>query len=485
MIKEYINKTLEPPQLGTKQVRLFKNMAAIWFMGLRPMTAMLHHIQYHTVGASELGMHLKTLGIKDSAQRLLTKSELDIRLGKLTPVEKQVLDIAAERGLTWQNASQTSMFRDIDPSSSKQYLGARLAKVTEISLSMFKAVEQHVRQSAILTAYRIFSKGSEEFNQEAFDKAVKFNNNVNFIMNKGNVPYWAMKNPIGQSAYTLMSYTMNMANWMLNRAHGSLSDLEIDKWTQRQAFMKMLGYAAVLAGASGLPFEDDLNKAIRKVFGRDLHLEAKTFIKKHSNEDIANLVSDGVFAPAGIKLSSHMGLHVPFLSGMLDDQTIGESVSGVAGNAVTKGENAISAAYNGQGRAFVEAMSPEFVASALRAERLHREGQRDREGKKVFYKGQPIKLTGPEAVLQGLTGIKSERKSNIADITESEYKLTDWWKGKKSIAEAKARRGDISAVQEYNRDLVKDKNARRLVPPIKLSGLNKPNKEKTGFEVSQ
>jgi len=484
-IREYINRTLEPAVTGSTQVQVFKNMAAVYFMGFRPLTALMQLAQLHTVGAAELGMHLKTQGIGGSAQGLLAKAELDMRLGKLSGVEKKIIGMAEERGVTWETSSQAMLFKDVDAKTSQHFLGKRVVKVTEIALKMFQYMEQHNRQSSILAAYRVFSKGSSEFSQEAFDKSMEYNNNTNFMMNKGNVPYWAMKNPVGMSAYTLMSYTLNMANWMLNRSHGSLSDLHIDKWTQRQAFMKMLGYTTILAGVAGAPFADDLNKLIRKIFGRDLHLETKQFIKQHAGEDLANLVADGVFAPLGVNVSANVAIRVPFLSGLLDDKTVGESVSGAAGALVQKGFTAVHAAATGQGRKFVEAASPEVIASALRAERLYREGQRTSTGKPVYFEGKPVKSTGPEALLQGLLGVKSERRANIMRVADSEYKLHAYWTDKKKIAESKARRGDISALQDFNRQLMLNKNARMLVKPLKISGVVEPNKEKTAFELAQ
>jgi hypothetical protein len=296
-----------------------------------------------------------------------------------------------------------------------------------------------------------------------------------------------MHNPLGMTAYTLMSYTLNMTNWIMNRAHGSLSDTHIDPATQRQAFYKLLGYTALIGGVTGLPFADDLNKLIRKFTGRDMKQETQNWITKNSDEDIANLIASGIFAPTlGVNVTNNMNVRIPFLSGLLDDKSALESTTGATGALLTKATDTVSGLYHGQYRKAAEAAAPEALAGALRAERLYRSGQRNAAGQPVYYKGQPVKLTAQEAILQGGLGLKSQRRADIMDTQDAEAKIQQYWNNEKKIAEKKAHEGDMSAVQEYNRNLLKDNNARLLVTPIKASTLNqpKPNKGKTAYEIS-
>ena len=481
-IAEYVNNTLSPKSIGGKQAQMLKNTAAVYFMGFRPLTAIMQLAQLHTVGAAELGMHLGKAGIKTPAHILLLTAGKDMLTNNLSKVEENVLKRADDMGITFEHSSQTSLFKGIDDTTVRSWLGKRLATASDIGMKGFQYMETYNRRSAILAAYRVFAKGKEGFSKEAFDRATDYNNRSNFMMNKGNIPYWLSRNPIGMTAYALMSYTMNMSNLLVNRFHGSLSDTDIDPWTQRRALMKLLGYTAVLGGMSAVPFANDLNKAIRKFGGRDLKQETSNFIKKNAGEDIANLITDGVFAPAGLNISNNMSINVPFISGLLDDSSALESVSGASGALVTKGWDAVSGLYNGQYRKAAEAAAPEFLSSVLRAERLNREGQRTSSGQPVYYQGKQIKLTDNEAIMQGALGIKSERRANMMDTADAEQGIQQYWQNQKKIAESKAMRGDYSAKSDFNKRLVKDKEARILIGGITKLDIQKPTKGKTAYE---
>jgi len=477
--KEYVRQTLKPVQFGGRQAQYLKNATAIYFMGFRPLTALMQLTQLHTVGAAELGMHLKGAGIKAPAQALLAKAGKDVIFGNLSKAEKEVMRVAEDVGATFENSSQASLFSGLDDGAVRTRFGKRLAKVSDKSMEMFKMAEAYNRKAAILASYRVFAKGKTTFDRVAFDKAIEFNNNTNFMLNKGNIPYMFMHNPLGMSAYSLMSYTLNMSNWLFNRFHGTSSDLSVGKWEQRKAFVKFLGYTAVLAGASGLPFVDDLNKAIRKFSGRDMKRETEQFIKKNMGNDISDLVSSGIFAPMGYNITNNMSIRVPFVSGLLDDKGLAESAFGASGAMVMKGANAYSALMNGEGRKFAEAITPEVLSGALRAERMYRQGQRDATGKPVMYQGKPFKLGAGEALTQGVLGLKSQRRAEMMDTVDSEMKLKKYWEEQKKLAMKRASEGDKNAIPEFHKEVIKNKAARLLVKPITGAAML-PKKEKAG-----
>jgi hypothetical protein len=146
---------------------------------------------------------------------------------------------------------------------------------------------------------------------------------------------------------------------------------------------------------------------------------------------------------------------------------------------------AAEALFTGQPIKAIEQASPEFVAAAMRAKRLYSEGQRTATGQPVYYQGKPVKLSAGEATAAAF-GFKSQRRAEIMETLDTEYKLKKYWSNQKKIATKKALSGDKDAMKEFNQSLLKDKTARQLnIKPItgKTLALKKPEKGKTAYEL--
>jgi hypothetical protein len=208
---------------------------------------------------------------------------------------------------------------------------------------------------------------------------------------------------IARTSYTFRSFTHNYLLTLARSLKGPDGKIALD------VMMRSLAYLALFGGLGALPFLDDLLDEAEKFLGVPYRARMRKAVRGAGGEMIERFMMTGLPALIGIDLSGSLKIGVPKPS----VQGVEESVYGVYGGLLDKAGMVMESMARDDIERAIEAGSPVFIENLFRAYRMMEKGVTSSSGKVVFDReGQPVKLTGLEAVEQAL-GFRPERLSAL------------------------------------------------------------------------
>jgi hypothetical protein len=479
--ERYIKDSLKVSGVADRWSGNLRSLAALFYMGFRPASAVINATQIWTLGQAELSMH--------SASPVVTmlKAQKDVLSDNLTADEKKIFETAIYKVHAIQTVMAEMSGHDEGPTGRAS---KALHFVTDKAMALFQAVEINNRKTMLLAAYRVF-KAQGMDHDAAFEAAAAVDNNVNFAMGRFNLPGWA-RNPAGRTLYALQSFVWNQFNWIYNRATSG----------EKKQMIALLRYTAaliIIGGMASLPGGDELDKLLRKMLGKSYKLELQQWMAKHGREygtfgEAVNAFAwHGVPAPlAGINISNALKMQIPLVSQILGGEDVTTSAMGVFGGMTKKIGNAAMYAGRGMPGRALESIAPEAIAGPMRAVR-QMDGVTTSHGKRVFDEhGKPLKYSTTDAVKRSL-GFQPLEQSVRTEVTMQGQELTKFWNNERQqsldqlrAADTPAKRQEaVRAIMKFNRDL-RGSQAFGLVGIIKAETVNKatiskPDKKKTGW----
>ncbi len=475
----YIFDSLRNQGLGDRISGNLRAFASLWYMGLKPASALINATQNYTLGIAELGRHIK----KGSPLMMVAKANADIIKGKLTKDEEQLFESAIYRQQEMGSALSEITGHN-EAATSKA--GKLLHNITGKTLALFQNVEVMNRKTMILSAYRAFkSKDTKPgmIDQAAFDKAMEINSSVNFNMHRGNLPGWA-RTPVGHTLYALQSFTFNSFNWMYNRmTSGEKQDMI--------ALLRYAGAIMAIAGVAALPGGDELDKLYRKLFNKSLKLEFQQYTRKNLKqfgsfgELVDNFAWHGLGGVSGLNISNSLRLQIPVVSQVLGGESAPEAMGGVFSGLIQKAGTATKAAAKGDWYRATEAAAPEAVSGAMRAYRQATRGVTTMGGKQVFDEnGKPVKYSATDAALR-MAGLQPLEQSRRTEVAQTAKEIAAEWNSNRQdmvdrfrIADKPERQKMLKLIQEFNVEL-RGSQAAGLVQPISMETLRNASQQRT------
>lgn len=464
---------------------------SLWYMGLKPASALINATQIYTLGVAEIG---KIVGKGESATVRVMKAQKDALNGKLTMDEKEIFESA----IMFQQEAATALSQITGHNEGGTGKASRiLHNVTGKAMALFQNIEVLNRKTMILAAYRILRDTNIPvgvIDHAALKEALEINNSVNFDQGRHNLPGWARK-PLGRSLYALQSFTWNNLNWIFKHATSG----------ERRDMIALLRYAGMLmliGGAAALGGGDELDKLYRKLRGKSLLLEAKEWTHKHGKQygtlgEMADAFAwHGMAGLAGLNISNSMRLQIPIASQMLGDATMPEAFGGVWSGLAKKAW--LTSVFLGKGDIYraAESASPEAIAGGMRAYRQYDKGMTTLRGRPVFDEdGQPLKYSASDAMLR-VAGFQPAGQSRRMGVVMAGNKISSWWKDEREdllaelrITKAGERKDIMLKIMRFNRD-VRQSQAWGKVNIIDKDTLDraltfKPNKKDVAWQKNR
>lgn len=475
----YVRDTLMNTSQAQRVAATMAGIATFNYLGFRFTSALLNATQNWTYGYPELSIHSRR------AASVMAKAQKDILTGrKLGAEEQAALEQGIRKGMSMETI--TSEMAGHGEGMQNRF-GQGVTALNNVSMWLFQVVERYVnREAGFLAAYRVFRTPDfaptrqDPYDSVAVEKALDFVAKVHGVPGKANMPAWARTNPVGRGVFTLSSFTMDRFNWLFNR-------LTSGEKQQVMAAARAVGVMVLLGGVGSLPFLDEINRLLRKLFGVDFKLEARKWVEEKARdygapEDaIADYIFHGAPAGAGINVSNAMRVQVPIASALLQGEGALEAVSGPLGGVVLKIAKAGEMAAKGEGDKALESLAPEAVATALRAKRLSEEGMTTSGGKLILDRDPktgeigPVKLDPSERAVKSL-GFNPLEASKRMEKADTRIALKQFWTERKDRALARVNALLLTGKQEdrqtannlvlkFNARLA-ESQARELVPPI-------------------
>jgi len=464
---------------------------SLWYMGLKPASAIINATQIYTLGVAEIG---RIIGRGESATIRIAKAQKDALSDKLTMDEKEIFNSA----VMYQQEAATALSQITGHNEGGTGKASRiLHNVTGKAMALFQNIEVLNRKTIILAAYRVLRNkelAAGVIDHAALKQALEINNSVNFDQGRHNLPGWA-RNPLGQTLYALQSFTWNNLNWIYTRAtSGERRDMI--------ALLRYTGMLMLIGGAGALAGGDELDKLYRKLRGKSLLMEAKQWTHQHSKEygtlgEMVNAFAwHGMAGLAGLNISNSMRLQIPVASQMLGDATMPEAIGGVWAGLAKKAWLSSEALAKGDMYRAVESAAPEALAGGMRAYRQYDKGMTTLKGRPVFDEnGQPLKYSAVDAVLR-TAGFQPAEQSRRMEVAMTGKNLVSWWKDEREDLLAKLRiskqgeRQDVMGkILRFNRD-VRKSQAWGKVGVINMETISraltfKPDKKDMAWKKSQ
>jgi hypothetical protein len=391
---------------------------------------------------------------------VLGKAQRDVFAGNLSVDEQMVFDSAVIK----QQEAASAMAQITGHNEGGSGKASRLLQdVTGKAMALFQNVEITNRKTMILAAYRSLRDPQIPpglVDEQALQRALEINNNVNFDQGRHNLPGWA-RNPTGHTFYALQSFTWNTFNWLYNNLTSGQKQDQI-------ALLRYAGMVMLFGGAGALAGGDELDKLYLKLRGKSLLLEAKEWTRKHAKDygalgELADAFAwHGLGGIAGVNISNSMRLQIPVVSQVLNDATLPEAFSGVFAGILKKvWASTTSLAYGDYYRA-TESAAPEAIAGAMKAYRQYQKGVTTLRGVPVFDEhGRPLKYSAGDAALRvaGFQPLEQSRRTEASVVGKD---LREWWKHERGRLLARFRQADKKDRREvrleiwrFNRDLRK------------------------------
>ena len=461
----YIADSLRNMGLYDRMSGAARSVATFMYLGFKPASVIINASQPWTLGVAELGKIAKKPAV------LMFRAQRDIFRDKLSKDEREMF--AGAVYLTQQMETAVAEMSGMHEGL-RGRTGMWWQRVMGKSMAPFQEVEMLNRKSTILAAYRALrSPQAPEgmLDKEAMEKALEVNRKVNFEMSRANLPRFA-RNPAGRMLYSLQGFAFNTLNNMYNKlTSGEQEDMK--------AVLRYLAATAIIGGALALPGGDEADRLYRRLFGKSLKLEFQQWTKVHAHrygtpgEMLYAFAWHGVPAMAGVNVSNSLRLQMPFVSAMIQGDSLPESMGGVFSGLVQKGTNAARFAARGNMYRAAESLAPEAIAGPMRAVR-QMEGVTTSHGKPVFDEsGKPLKYSGTDAAKRML-GLQPLEQSERTAITVTGQALKRQWNEERvnlldslrGADTAEKRRSVTREIMKWNRALHKSQ-VQGIVLPIR------------------
>lgn len=285
---------------------------------------------------------------------------------------------------------------------------------------LFGLAEQVNRRATFVAAYRLAQQQGIA-NPAAF--AAKAVHETQFVNNKGNRMHFG-RGPIGSVAMTFKSYGLNYLELLHRMATQNGTE-------GKQAAALMLGMLVLMAGAGGLPFEDDLMDVVdalaqRLGYNFSSKKAKQQFLEETFGKAAADFIDKGITGlpgmPIDVSLRMGMGNMIPGTGLLLQKKDHSRDLLELAGPAGDFGKRLFDAAGNmadGKvGNAVATAM-PKAVGNVVQgASMLNKGYYSDTKGRKV------IDTTPSEAVAK-MIGFQPESVASDSDAAGLVQRMKD------------------------------------------------------------
>ena len=485
----YIDDSLRNMGAADRASGTARSIATFMYLGFKPASVLVNGTQVWTLGIAELGRK-----VKNPTQRMF-QAQRDVLKDNLSRDEQEMFNSAV-----WHVQEMETAVGEMAglTQGARGHAAKTWQQIVSKALAPFQEMEMLNRKTTILAAYRAFRDNTlaeGRLDAKAMKQALELNRDVNFEMSKANLPGFA-RNPYGRTFYALQSFSFNTFNVIYNRATS-------DEKADMVAILRLVGAIALIGGAAAIPGGDEADKLYRRLFGRDLQLEAQTWMKRHlkeygaPGEALYAFAWHGVAGVGGINLSNSLRVQVPFLAALVDGESLPEAASGVFGGLAQKLKMAGKNFARGDMTRGVENLAPEFVAAPMRAYRQATEGATTTGGRPIFGPdGRPQKFTPMEAVTRAMGFQPLEKSEQSAQEQVRREIVKDWGEQRNElldslrVAAAHGSRGDVMRkIMKWNRD-VRESQAWPQVKVIKSDTVHraltsKPDKNKVEWYRQQ
>ena len=328
---------------------------------------------------------------------------------------------------------------------------------------LFRHAETFNRESMALALYDV---GYAEGENDRLTKIAETVEAAHFRYSKGNRPtLWRGR---AGAALTFRSYTVNYLTWMKNQV----------KEKQWGPLARSLAVWTLIGGLKATPWGALAAGLYRRVVKRDPEDDLEEAVGEH----IAKTVMRGAPSQVGVSLTGSVAMLdlLPELR-QGQDWRIGLTkwMAGVGGSVADQAENVVHDLQTGQyGRALEDA-APEVLRNPLAAYRMS-QGARTRAGAPLIdvTTREPLKLTGPEAVLKGF-GFQPDRinrgyeQMRLAEGMQAARRDTlKHWAERFNLAllngDEQARAQILLEVADYNRQIETRKQWDLRIEPAEL-----------------
>jgi hypothetical protein len=454
-----------------------RSMAFMWFLGGLLKAPIINLTQNPIVGFGELAKYQRehNLGGFGKADLMYMKAMKDVLSGNLSAEEKTFIDKLVTSGIATDQYIQ-SVFENVRENNTMKLhmpIAKFLAKPFSIS-------EAYNRKSAGIAMYRTAYKmhldtatksglkGEEAIQQaqdNTFDDARTFIDNVHYAYGKSNRPLWMMTGDLTgagmAAAYTFRGFTHNF----LARQAELLSKGDF------RTFAHTIMYIGLFGGLMGLPFIKDAFEWFEKYFGRSPMNVVRRTLRGIGGETLEKLGISGLPSVLGANISGSIATGLPWPIGAPTPEA---SVFGIWGGMAQKGVRAVEALGRGDlGRAITEA-SPEFLRAPRVAVRESGVGKQlfgspgfasNARGRAMLDEnGKPISMSAWEAAIK-TGGFNPTEYARAKEKNQTILRLATWVNEAKNdiavsfrIARTKgdpnAARDMSKAVVELNKDIV-------------------------------
>lgn len=496
------------------------------------------------VSAQELEMHLKgDSNVSKALRKVLPKASFNDFakwVGQISSDEKKGKSNYFSK-IELERLQEHSDNNDVTDNATKEFAsmetalrsGARTEGVvnnvtnmarflSKAGMLMFNEMEIVNRESSFIAGFRLFSKQIAESKGKTVDqltadeikladlKAINMMKRVNNDFSKYNKTKFVRKYPQLAPVFALTGFAFHSLGLIGKRTFQALGG-------DRRAAKAVVGYAimaGLLGGAKGEPLWDQLSRLGAMLFGADFLLEAERYVEGTDHDAwlrkmFTRFFFRGLPAVAYADWTNNVNLSLPFLNSIADAYT-GKSTDlskfGAGGAWLFGMGKATSRIIKDHdfARAF-EDLNVGGLSNAVKSYRYKTEGYTTASGSPFYFEGKPRKLTNLQAAVS-LSGFKTVEAARTQDIINAEMDTVNgYWKRKRDgaindslklmdpyIKNNKEIPEEVRAkvrenVQNFNKSLLKDKDALTSVKPITdftdvIKSRYTPNKKRTGFE---
>lgn len=434
-----------------------RNILTFTQLAFKPVSALVNGFQPAIWSIPELNFRFRKEGIKASADKAFVGAWRDLGLNKLNPMEQAMIEQFSRIG-----GDQSQLVREVsgigEPAAIKS-----LQKATEIGMSAFSKIEQvWNREASFLAAFREYYKKTGDIDI-SFDKAKDFSNLANVDMSKQNLPQVVRRMPGGRTLFAFQRYSASYLSWLFNRA--------VVQGNLKPVIRSLITTAALGGIGAGIPFGEDINRALERVMGISPKLFLRKVLKNTSKElgassdqsqALTNFVINGAPSLVGINLNRNLSIQAPLLSTILQEGMVADkAVSGVWSSFGTRGVNSMKAFSQGDTLRGIEnfPLLPQQGSNMLSAYRQSTQGTTTMGGNPVLDgKGKQLKMTGAEALLKA-TSFNPNRIANEQDINTSIKNLSTYYKDKADSISAQLAKARASRDSDRIRKALEERAA--------------------------
>lgn len=437
-------------------VTKWKQLAFSWYLGARASTAVLNLTQNFITGVQKLNMDADLSNpvmmkwVYDSGRNL---SDLARTRGIPLFIKGKRLKMPGDRKLS---AGEQRLVRELYSNQDAQdqliqemkgqAVGRGYTSTVVDKLGSFMSfAERQNRMSIALTAFRLATKGqisnaktAKKYGYEAKqkfgeDEAIAYAADVisdtHWHYGKENLPKFFRDNQSWQAIYVFKSFPMNLM--LMLREYGLH-----EGGRGVAAVMGSLMWAAMFGGLKGLPFEEEVDFAMKKSLGKDWKYELRKRLSEGGESEYLDILFSGLPTSVGIDLSGSIGTGFsgtqkldPHKNAYQNALGFAEGVVGVPAAFVKDMVDGASYLNERDYWRAAEKLTPKALASVIKADRLYNKGLVSKKGYKINFpfNMEPYKYTRKDMTVRtmGFTPLSESKlfeKGEVLRFKEGEEK---------------------------------------------------------------